>query len=138
CAALAGYVVALALEGAYHWVFERWAIGLLCVGIAVQVYRLVSRRPPAGATATRRALLGLAGVTVLANLAGVAVARGPARSLGSLANVEAGLGGLLSTPLARGTAPAAAATSRAGTPPNVLLIVLDTVRADHFSSYGYA
>ena len=138
CGALAAYLALLALQSAFRWVFYPIAVGILCVGIGVQVYRALSRRPEPSEATLRRDLLRLAGVTVVANLVGLALARGPARSLGSLANAEAGLSGLLAGTLAQREVLASGAAQGGTRPPNVLLIVLDTLRADHLTSYGYS
>lgn len=87
---------------------------VLSLGIAVAVTRLLTSRPDASITAIRRS--SYAGAALLAVLCGIGIYRLP-----DLAERRA-LAGL---PAAREGAP------------NVILIILDTVRAANLSLYGY-
>jgi arylsulfatase A-like enzyme len=114
------------------------ALVLLALGVAVQLLRWLAARPPSAVT-LRRSFLGLAGLTVLVNLAALALPGRRAARLSTLGGAQAGLEDLLSVSLSRRDLLRPAAASQARTqPPSVLLIVLDTLRADHLSSYGYA
>jgi arylsulfatase A-like enzyme len=84
---------------------------LLASGIAVQVYRYVGARLVAR-NLSRRSLIGVALLALLAGLLGSALAR-------------------------QSMAPASSHVAPLADAPNVLLIVLDTLRADHVSAYGY-
>ncbi len=92
---------------------ELYAAALLAAGLAVQTGRMVARRPRAAATVTRRAVPWLLGAWLLIAAAVPAAEWWSARrTLSSLPTPEADA-------------------------PNVLLIVLDTVRGKNLSLYGY-
>ncbi|HEX7123869.1 MAG TPA: sulfatase-like hydrolase/transferase [Gemmatimonadaceae bacterium] len=94
-------------------VIAPWAIAAVALGIAVQGTRLFERRvSPRPWLVSRGVLVFLAGIPVVWLM--IAVGSAVRERLA------------LRTPGASG-----------GTLPNVLLLVLDTQRADHLSSYGY-
>ncbi|HXE57980.1 MAG TPA: sulfatase [Gemmatimonadales bacterium] len=103
--------------GLLLFLLGRWlhpaALALLALGIALQVARAVRRRPPALLLLVRRTTLPLVLVLALAAAATAAVRALRERIL------------LATLPPARPGAP------------NVLLIILDTVRADRLSLYGH-
>lgn len=92
---------------------QRVAVAILGVGVAVQVARAAAPRSAAVLSMTRRTWLPLLAI-VLAAAVAVPVSRGWSESRA-----------LAALPAARDGAP------------NVVLIVLDTVRADHMSLHGY-
>ncbi len=112
--ALAGFYDLLACTGR----LSNLACTLLALGGATQVALLVRRKPENSLVFMRRSLPALATVVVLvvAGVAGWRMLRGNAH--------------------ARVAADGQSAIRP--TSPNVLLIVLDTVRADHLGAYGYA
>ena len=91
-----------------------WASAILALGIAVQLTRLFVRRREWVQSMMRRTLLPLA--AVIAALAIVQPMASAALERRALARV-----------------PAAASAG-----PNIVLLVADTLRADHLSMYGYA
>ncbi len=116
-----------------------WSKALLALGVVVQAARFVMSRPPLSYQGARRRLLQLGGVALVVNLAALAIGErrgspGSLRQTGSLS----GLASLLETPLSRRGLLSAHVASASESPPNVLLVVLDTLRADHLSAHGYA
>ena len=123
-AGIAGGLLAGALVGAVEalvaWLSRAGGAALPPIGWAVLVYGLVGAAAGLGA--------GVVALVLRTGAFGLA-----------LASVTGGLGWML---LARAvSSPPPAATTVTGTPPanapHVLLIVIDTLRADHLSSYGY-
>jgi arylsulfatase A-like enzyme len=116
------------------------ALLALAAGITVQLCRMLSMRVQPTDATLRRSLLGLAGLTVLLNLAGRAF--GPPRPpstngpLAALGGTLEGVLSLSSPPPRRGLLGGGGGDAQPSGP-NVLMIVLDTLRADHLSSYGY-
>lgn len=90
------------------------AVLLLTLGLGVQLGRLASRDTARALTVARRLSLGAGGILLLAGLPGVVLYRG--RQGGQLAALP---------------------EPRTGAP-NVILLILDTVRAANLSAYGYA
>jgi len=107
--ALGAYVLATVPDRLHEW-----AAIALAVGVGVRVALAVDVNTPQGFARFSRSLRWLVATVALAAI----VLRGGAAALELRAR--------------RGLAPAPPGA------PNVLLIVLDTVRADHLSSYGYA
>jgi len=91
-----------------------WTVVLVCAGIALQIARSAANRPAGYVRLARKMTPWMLGLVVLA-AAGI-----PATKAASEMVITARL------PDARPGAP------------NVLLIVLDTVRADHLGAYGYS
>lgn len=108
--AAAVYAIATSLRLGLHHV----AVVLLSLGVAIQFGRVARRRTRSLARSARGALPWMAGVS-----AGIALVIAGASAVQERAD------GRL-----RGTAPAGA--------PNVLLLILDTVRAQDLGLYGYA
>jgi len=106
---------------AFDWLFivlfgriSLFAILLLAAGTAYQVFSFIAKREAAAARQLRRALPWLAGAAI------------------AILVVNQG-GGWLNEKIRTARLPAAAPNS-----PNVIVIIVDTLRADHLSSYGYA
>ena len=93
-------------------IFAPWASLLLALGIGIQLTRLFVRRREQVLSAMRRTLLPLAGLVVLVAIGELAVTAALERR--ALASLPA-----------------------AGAGPNILILVADTLRADHVSAYGY-
>ena len=93
-------------------IFAPWASLLLALGIGVQLTRLFVRRREQVLAAMRRTLLPLACLVVLIVIG----------ELGATAALERW---------------ALASLPAAGSGPNILVLVADTLRADHVSGYGY-
>lgn len=94
---------------------SRWTCLLLASGVVVQLYRYASRRQSLSTNAVVRVFAGLTLVVLVMNLSGAGTRLGKAESP--------------TPPEERLASPES---------PNVLLITLDTLRADHVSSYGYS
>ncbi len=90
-----------------------FAILLLATGTAYQVFSFIARREAAAASRLRRWLPWLAGAVALLFIA-----------------IQGG--GWLTEKIQAARLPAAAPAA-----PNVVVIIVDTLRADHLSSYGY-
>ena len=104
----------------FDWVFivlfgriSFFAVFILAAGISLQVFNSIQKREIAVSSQLRRSLPWLTGVT-----------------LAFLVAIQGG--GWLNEKIKISNLPAA----RAGAP-NVIVIVVDTLRADHLSSYGY-
>ncbi len=109
-AIVAGCYLGARLQGQ---IVAPWAALLLALGIGTQSTRLFVRRRAEALALARRTLLPLAGAIVVAAVAELAVTNAFERS--------------------------AQAKLPAATPhPNVLVLVADTLRADHVSGYGYS
>ena len=93
-------------------IFAPWASLLLALGIGIQLTRLFVRRREQVLAAMRRTLLPLACLVVLIAIGELVSTAALERR--ALANLPA-----------------------AGSGPNVLVLVADTLRADHVSGYGY-
>jgi arylsulfatase A-like enzyme len=93
-------------------IFAPWASLLLALGIGIQLTRLFVRRREQVLAAMRRTLLPLVCVVVLIAIGELAAAAALERRA------------LASLPVA-------------GSGPNILVLVADTLRADHVSGYGY-
>jgi arylsulfatase A-like enzyme len=132
--AFATYGAVTAISDAYKWDFYWWAVALLCLGAAVRLYLTFNSQPLAERT-VRRGLLRFSGLVILAAFAEPVLAA-LRRSDGSVGE-QPGLDGLLSLTLSRRDLLVSPARAGAA-PPNVLIVVLDTLRADHVSAYGYA
>jgi len=89
------------------------AIVILAVGISIQVFNSIVKREAAVRSQIQKALPWLAGVTVLL-----------------LVGIQGG--GWVNERIRTSRLPEARAEA-----PNVIVIVVDTLRADHLSSYGY-
>jgi arylsulfatase A-like enzyme len=94
-------------------IFAPWASLLLALGIGTQLTRMFSRRRAQALALMRRTLIPLAGLVVV-------IAFGEISTTSALERA------------ARAKLPAAEPR------PNVLVLVADTLRADHVSGYGYA
>ena len=94
---------------------NRWTCLLLATGVVVQLHRFASHRRSPSTIAVLRVFGGLTLVVLLINLSGAGTRLGKAESP---------------------TPPEERLASSES--PNVLLITLDTLRADHVSSYGYS
>ncbi|HUR09274.1 MAG TPA: sulfatase [Nonomuraea sp.] len=117
--------------------FHPLALLVLALGASVQAFRFFSARPPTDA-GLRRHFLRLTGLLVLANVLGVLFGPSRAARLSSpIAGVPSGVDGILAQTLSRRDFVRGSAAQAPRDRPNVLLIVLDTLRADHLSSYGY-
>ncbi len=110
CATLLALLPPLLRIASLSW----WASALLALGVGVQVARLLGRRP----RLLRRVTVAAAALGVVATAAAAWALH--AHRAGALREIEARL-------------PAPAANA-----PNVVLIVLDTVRATDMSLHGYA
>jgi arylsulfatase A-like enzyme len=106
---------------AFDWLFivlfgriSLFAILLLAAGTAYQVFSFIAKREAEAARQLRRVLPWLAGAAI------------------AILVVNQG-GGWLNEKIRTARLPAAAPNS-----PNVIVIIVDTLRADHLSSYGYA
>ncbi|MEP0806060.1 MAG: sulfatase-like hydrolase/transferase [Chloroflexota bacterium] len=111
---------AFAFLAVFDWLFillfgkiSLFAVLLLAAGIAYQVFTSIAKREAAATRGLTRALPWLAGVTV------------------ALLVINQG-GGWLTERVRTARLPAAAPDA-----PNVIVIIVDTLRADHLSSYGY-
>ena len=114
------------------------AVIVLSLGVTVQLWRFLSRRPPPTHLALRRQLLGLAGLTVVVGVLGTAFgSRRPLPGIAPLGATALGLEGLLSVNLTRRAVAPGALTGTSATTPNVMIVVLDTVGANHLTHYGY-
>ncbi len=118
-----------------HWA----SVLLLSLGLAVQAARYAWSRPPATAPTLRRTFLRLLGASLALNLVGRVFGPHPQPAPRPVARGAAvGLSELLALSLPRRGLVAPLLLRRQSSAPNVLLIVLDTLRADHCSAYGYA
>ena len=107
------FLVFLDWIGLGHWL--RWySLVILAAGLAVAFSRLAAKHHPVWLTTLRRSLPALLGLTLSLLLA--------TEGLNAYREFRAG----------RSLPPVASGS------PNVLLVVLDTVRADHVSAYGYS
>lgn len=104
----------------FDWVFiilfgkiSLFAILILAAGVSFQVFTTVAKREAAASSRLNKALLWLAGATVVLLIA-----------------IQGG--GWLTERVKTSNLPTAASEA-----PNVIVIVVDTLRADHLSSYGY-
>lgn len=104
----------------FDWVFiilfgkiSLFAILILVAGVSFQVFTTVAKREAAASSRLNRALPWLAGATVVLLIA-----------------IQGG--GWLTERVKTSNLPTAASGA-----PNVIVIVVDTLRADHLSSYGY-
>ena len=104
----------------FDWVFivlfgkiSLFAIIILAVGVSFQVFGSIAKREASVSSKTQKALPWLAGVTIALFVA-----------------VQGG--GWLNERTKTSRLPSAASDA-----PNVIVIVVDTLRADHLSSYGY-
>jgi arylsulfatase A-like enzyme len=89
------------------------AVLLLAFGVGVQLGRLAARDPARALRSARRLAMGSAALLLIAGIPGVVLYR--LRQASALAELPA---------------------ARAGAP-NVILLILDTVRASNLSAYGY-
>jgi arylsulfatase A-like enzyme len=103
------FVILLQFPGKLHL----GAVALLALGIGTTLSRLVGRREPAARRALRRTLPWVVGLATLA-----------------AASTQGGLW-VREWTLTRNLPAADAGT------PNILVVVVDTLRADHLSAYGY-